>query len=181
MATNTFGGGRDLTAVIGHAPEMRDWRPGDRAVTPHIDPTARIEAFVTIDAGAEAATFIGPRVWLMKHVHVGHDAVIGEGTELAPHCCVGGFVVIGCNVKVGQGALFKPEITVGDGAVIGMRRRRDPRRAGGGDVGGQSGSAHPADGDAARGSTARSALLSGRAWALRDMTSHEDLGAVLMV
>ena len=27
-ATNTYGGGIDQTAIIGHAPELRDWTPG---------------------------------------------------------------------------------------------------------------------------------------------------------
>jgi acetyltransferase-like isoleucine patch superfamily enzyme len=119
MATSTWGGGIDQTAVIGHAPEMRDWKPRDRASYPDIDPTARIEAYVTIDAGYEKATHIGARVWLMKACHVGHDAVIGEDSELAPHCSVGGYVVIGRGVKVGQGAIFKPNVVIGDGAVIG--------------------------------------------------------------
>src|ERR1017187_6683546 len=102
--TNTYGGGVDQTAVIGHAPESRDWKPGDQALAPIIYPTARIEAFVTVDAGLKTPTFIGARAWLMKAGHVGHDAVIGTDVELAPHCSVGGHVIIGPGVHVGQGA-----------------------------------------------------------------------------
>jgi acetyltransferase-like isoleucine patch superfamily enzyme len=72
-----------------------------------------------VDAGLKAATRLG-KCWLMKGVHIGHDAVIGDGCELAPHCSVGGHVTLGRNVRVGQGALFKPFVTVGDGARIGM-------------------------------------------------------------
>src|SRR5436309_763593 len=113
MATNTYGGGRDQTAIIGHAPESREWHPGDPAYAPEIDDTARIEAFVTVDAGLWAPTRIGARTWLMKHVHVGHDATIGDDCELAPGVVVGGHVEIGDNVRVGIGALFRPFVKVG--------------------------------------------------------------------
>lgn len=105
-------------ALVGAPPEHREYRdtPG---LAPHIDPLARIEAFCTIDAGINEATSIGARTWLMKHTHVGHDAVIGERCELAPGCIVGGHVQIGDEVRVGMGAIFKPFVKVGDGARIG--------------------------------------------------------------
>jgi acyl-[acyl carrier protein]--UDP-N-acetylglucosamine O-acyltransferase len=119
-ATNTCGGGVDQTAVIGHAPESRDWHPGDPAYWPEVHLTARIEAYVTIDAGLWGFTRIGARSWLMKGCHIGHDAQIGDDCELAPHCVVGGHVVIGDRVRVGIGAMFRPFVKVGSGARIGM-------------------------------------------------------------
>jgi hypothetical protein len=59
MVTHTYSGGRDQTAVIGHAPEDRNWKPGDRAHKPFIGSGARIEAYVTVDAGTKRATHIG--------------------------------------------------------------------------------------------------------------------------
>lgn len=118
--TNTYGGGVDQTAVIGHAPESRDWHPGDPAHAPEIHKTARIEAFVTVDAGLWAPTKIGAHTWVMKGCHVGHDAVIGDNCELAPHCIVGGHVEIGDDVRCGIGAMFRPFVEVGKGARIGM-------------------------------------------------------------
>lgn len=120
MATNTYGGGRDQTAIIGHAPESREWHLGDPSHAPEIDRTARIEAYVTIDAGLWAPTKIGARTWLMKGCHIGHDVVIGSGCELAPHCVVGGHAVIGDDVRIGIGALIRPEVKIGNGARIGM-------------------------------------------------------------
>lgn len=109
------------TALIGEPPEARDvrhsWPP--RFYRPAIAASATIEALVTIDAGVQRHTEVGARTWLMKKVHVGHDAVIGEDCEVAPLASIGGFVVIGHRVKVGQGAVFKPRVIVGDGAVIG--------------------------------------------------------------
>lgn len=118
-ATNTHGGGCDQRAVIGHAPESRDWSPGDPTFEPLLARSSRVEAYVTVDAGTERHTIIGPRSWLMKGCHVGHDAVIGRDCELAPHCVVGGHVDIGAGVRVGMGAILKPRVKVGDGAAIG--------------------------------------------------------------
>lgn len=119
IPTNTCGGGIDQTAVIGHAPEMRDWKPGDLAYRPVLGENVRIEAFVTVDAGAEAPTRIGDRTWLMKHVHVGHDAVVGADCELAPGVVIGGYCRIGDRVKIGINACVKPCVTIGDGARVG--------------------------------------------------------------
>jgi hypothetical protein len=35
---STHGGGIDQTAIIGHPPEHRDWKPGDPALEPDIHP-----------------------------------------------------------------------------------------------------------------------------------------------
>lgn len=117
--TNTCGGRVDQFAVIGHAPEMRSWKPGDPSFHPELGEDVRIEAFVTVDAGVQTATYIGARTWLMKHVHVGHDATIGEDCELAPGAVIGGYCVIGDGVKVGINACVKPFVHVGDHARVG--------------------------------------------------------------
>jgi acyl-[acyl carrier protein]--UDP-N-acetylglucosamine O-acyltransferase len=108
------------TALTVGSPEHRDWKPGDDMWLPQIHKSARIEAYVTVDCGMAASTCIGARVWLMKKVHVGHDAYIGEDAEIAPLCSIGGHVEIGKRVRVGQGATFKPYVKVGDDARIGM-------------------------------------------------------------
>lgn len=117
--TNTVGGGRDLTAVVGHAPQSRDWKPGDPAFKPEIDPSARLEAFVSVDAGTVRATTVGARTWLMKNVHVGHDAIIGEDCELAPGAVVCGHVEIGDRVKMGVNSCVIPFVRIGAGARVG--------------------------------------------------------------
>jgi acyl-[acyl carrier protein]--UDP-N-acetylglucosamine O-acyltransferase len=108
------------TAVIGEPPEHRDWNPSMPIHMPEIDPTASVNALVTVDAGMSDHTRVGARTLLMKKVHIGHDAQIGADVEIAPLTSVGGHVVIGDRVKVGQGATLKPWVKVGDGARIGM-------------------------------------------------------------
>lgn len=107
-------------AVIGDPPEHRDHRFTGDHVGVDIHPSATVEALVTVDAGVFRPTKIGARSWLMKKVHVGHDAVIGDDCEIAPLTSVGGEVELGDGVRVGQGATFKPRVKVGDGARIGM-------------------------------------------------------------
>lgn len=108
----------DVLAVIGRPPEHRDHRR-HAGIPPDIHPTATVEALVTVDAGVLEPTRVGARSWLMKKVHVGHDAQIGDDVEIAPLTSVGGHVRIGNSVRVGQGAVFRPFVTVGDGARIG--------------------------------------------------------------
>jgi carbonic anhydrase/acetyltransferase-like protein (isoleucine patch superfamily) len=117
--THTVGGGRDQTAVIGHAPEHRDWKPGDLSYPPTVMPDARIEAFVSVDAGMKRSTFVGNGVWLQKHVHVGHDALIFDGCELAPGVVVCGHAELGHGVRVGVNASILPWVKVGRQARIG--------------------------------------------------------------
>lgn len=106
-------------ALIGEPPEHREYQYGDNHRGVDFDPSARAEAFVTVDGGLEEPTVIGPRTFLMKKVHVGHDAQIGADCEIAPLSSVGGHVRIGDRVKVGQGAVFRPFVVVGEGARIG--------------------------------------------------------------
>jgi len=107
-------------AVIGSPPEHREWQLGQFVHYPEIDPTSRINAFVTVDGGLKGPTRIGARSFLMAHVHIGHDAVIGEDCELAPGTTIGGHVVLGNKVRCGVGVLVKPFVKVGDGARLGM-------------------------------------------------------------
>lgn len=108
------------TAVIGDPPEHRDWQRGDPMFHPLICTSARIAAYCTVDAGMKGPTFIGERAWLMKGVHIGHDAVVGDDCEIAPHTSVGGHVQLGEGVRVGQCASFKPFLRIGARARIGM-------------------------------------------------------------
>jgi acetyltransferase-like isoleucine patch superfamily enzyme len=116
----------DPRACIGMPPEHRAYRwrsldAGDplRFFLPSIHTTAIVEAFASVDAGLERPTVIGPRVYLMKHAHVGHDAIVRDDCNIAPGAIIGGHVTVGAGVKVGLGASIRPRVTIGPGAVIG--------------------------------------------------------------
>jgi acetyltransferase-like isoleucine patch superfamily enzyme len=110
-------GYRDQTAIIGHSPESRA-HPGP-GIPPDIHSSARLEAFVSVDAGIDRATSIGAGAWLLKHAHVGHDAVIGSYAEFSTGAVIGGYAEIGSNARVGINATVLPYRKVGDGAVVG--------------------------------------------------------------
>lgn len=105
------------TAVIGSPPEMRDYEGEGKGV--FIASTAQVNAHCTIDAGADAPTYVGPNVFVMAQCHIGHDAVINPDCELAPGTVVGGRVELGVGVHCGIGALIRPRVKVGSGATIG--------------------------------------------------------------
>lgn len=111
--------GRHPTAVIGSPPEHRDWSVGDPVLFPKIAESARLSAFVTVDGGLREPTRVGARSFLMAHVHVGHDAQIGDDCELAPGTVICGHVVLEDNVRCGVGVLIRPFIRVGKGARLG--------------------------------------------------------------
>ena len=116
---SSYGGGIHHSAYIGGPPEHRDWRPGEPCHEPIIESGARIEAFVSVDAGVHHPTVVGRGTWLMKHVHVGHDAEIGAECEIAPGAVICGSVILADNVKVGVNASILPFVRVGEGARIG--------------------------------------------------------------
>lgn len=120
MGFSSHGGGIHHTAVIGQWPESRSFEPHQYAHPVEIHKTARIEAYVTVDAGTFRPTQVGARSWLMKRVHVGHSVVIGEDCELTPGVIVGGDSTIGDRVQIKLGAIIRPLVTIGDDALIGM-------------------------------------------------------------
>ena len=118
--TNTYGGGRDPSAVIGHAPESRQWTPLHPHFPPRIDDTARIEAFATVDAGMDdTSTEIQAGVWLMKHSHVGHDAQIKQDAEISTRAIIGGHTIVHERARIGIGAVVLPHRQVGADAIVG--------------------------------------------------------------
>lgn len=108
-----------LTA-IGHPPEHRDYRGGDHGhFGVELGRDCKINAFVSIDGGLHDKTVLGDRCFIMKHVHIGHDAILGDDVEIAPHACIGGHVTIEAGVRIGMGAIILPRMTIGSGARIG--------------------------------------------------------------
>ena len=105
--------------IIGSPAEhKRYWNKPQKKVI--IGNNAVIHGHVTIDAGTEKDTFIGADVWLMKGVHIGHDAEIMNGATLAPHVCIGGYAKVGQNVKMGMGSVLHPRTEIANNCVIGM-------------------------------------------------------------
>lgn len=116
---DSTGGGIHVSAVVGHPPEYRDWKTGDPMWSPLIHKTARIHALVTIDAGVQVCTTVGPRSLIMKGCHIGHDCIVGADVEMAPGAVLGGGVWVGDGAHIGINATVRPETSIGAGAVVG--------------------------------------------------------------
>ena len=55
----------------------------------------------------------------MKHVHIGHDAQIGDDCELAPGVVVCGHAILEPGVRMGVNSCVQPYRTIGKAARIG--------------------------------------------------------------
>jgi acyl-[acyl carrier protein]--UDP-N-acetylglucosamine O-acyltransferase len=112
--------GVSLRALVGGPPEHREYRAGGKTWhQPDIAADALVEAFATVDCGTYRRTLIGPRSWLMKHVHVGHDVIIGADCELSPGAVVCGSAILGDEVRMGVNSCVLPFVRVGSRARIG--------------------------------------------------------------
>lgn len=79
-----------------------------------------INGSCTIDAGTHRDTTIENSAFLMKGVHVGHDAIIRQSATLSPHVIVGGHSIIGVNTNMGMGSIVHQRTEVPGGCMIGM-------------------------------------------------------------
>lgn len=79
-----------------------------------------INGNVTIDAGTVRPTSIENSAFIMKGVHIGHDAIIRQGSTLSPHVLIGGHSVVGANTNMGMGSIVHQRCEVPHGCMIGM-------------------------------------------------------------
>ncbi len=93
------------------------------------NPEARIEIgddniireYVTIHQPAVKGnvTRVGNRNFLMCHVHLGHDVVIGDNCILTPSVAVGGHVTLENNVYIGGLSAIHQFVRIGQYSIIG--------------------------------------------------------------
>ena len=74
---------------------------------------------VTVDAGAERPTVIGKNCYLMKHSHVGHDAILCRNVVISCGAKVGGHTVIDVDCNIGLNAAIHQKVTIPKGCMIG--------------------------------------------------------------
>lgn len=103
--------------VIGFPPEWKGKEDDNKGVI--IRKGTRITGLVTIDGGAISATEIGENCYLMKHSHVGHDAILGEGVTLSCGAKIGGHCKIGDKTNIGLNAVIHQKVEVPEGCMIG--------------------------------------------------------------
>jgi UDP-N-acetylglucosamine acyltransferase len=103
--------------VIGFPPEWKGKEESNFGVI--IGDNTRITGMVTIDGGAENMTIIGDDVYIMKHAHVGHDAMICNNVTLSCGAKIGGHSIIRNDTNIGLNAVIHQKVEVPEGCMIG--------------------------------------------------------------
>lgn len=104
--------------VIGAPPEWKGREHKGKGVV--IGNNVRITGLVTIDAGADDSTIIEDNCYIMKGVHIGHDAIIMEGVTLSPKVIIGGHSVVMYHTNMGMGSIVHQKVLVPSHCMIGM-------------------------------------------------------------
>lgn len=116
--------------VIGFPGEHREKWGEDKGVV--ISDNCIITGHLTIDAGIERPTGIMNKVLIMKHSHVGHDAIICSGStiscgaKIGGHAFVGKYTNIGLNAAIHQNHHIQPWCMIGMGAVLPLKVTTQP-------------------------------------------------------
>jgi len=104
--------------VIGFPAEWRDKEDlENKGVL--IKKGSRLTGLVTIDAGVDRTTTVGENCYLMKHSHVGHDAILHDDVTLSCGAKVGGHTVIGKKTNIGLNAVIHQKLNIPEGCMIG--------------------------------------------------------------
>lgn len=96
---------------------------GELVRVPHmggvvIEADVEIGAMATVAAGTLRPTRIGRGTKLDAHVHIGHNADIGEDCFFAAQVGLAGSVVVGNGVRFGGQAGVADHVIIGDGATV---------------------------------------------------------------
>jgi UDP-N-acetylglucosamine acyltransferase len=103
--------------IIGSDPEWKGKENENKGVI--IKSGTRITGLVTIDGGAITATEIGENCYLMKHCHVGHDAIIKDNVTLSCGSKIGGHSIIDNNCNIGLNAVIHQKCYIPKNCMIG--------------------------------------------------------------
>lgn len=81
---------------------------------------AKLNGLVTVDSGTHRHTEIKEGAYIMKHCHIGHDAIVHEDTTLSPHVIIGGHAEVKAHSNMGMGSVIHQRCIVPEGCMIGM-------------------------------------------------------------
>lgn len=104
--------------VIGMPGEHREKWGEDKGVI--IGDGCIITGHATIDAGIEGPTKIGGRAFIMKHAHVGHDAIIFPHVTISCGAKIGGHTIVHMEANIGLNAVVHQRQNIARGVMIGM-------------------------------------------------------------
>lgn len=106
-------------AVIGAEPQDLSYQGSDTLV--EIGDGNIIREYVTINRASEkerGLTRLGDNNFLMAHVHLGHDVVVGDRVTMANNVMVGGHVHIGNDITIAGGCGINQFSTIGSMSFV---------------------------------------------------------------
>lgn len=112
---------------VGGGPEVRthelsaSWEDRDDRFGVVLGSRNVLKEFVAVNAGWAAVTTVGDDGYLMSHVHLNHDAVVGDDVTVSGHAVAAGHVTIEDGANIGLGTVIHQRRTVPAGAMIGMQ------------------------------------------------------------
>lgn len=80
---------------------------------------SRLTGLVTVDAGTMRRTVIGSNCYLMKHSHVGHDAIVSSDCTISCGAKIGGHTIIEPRCNIGLNAVIHQKLRIPEGCMIG--------------------------------------------------------------
>ena len=104
--------------VIGMPPEWKGKEDEDKGVL--IKKGTSLTGMITIDSGAERQNVIGENCYIMKHVYIAHDCILGSGVTMSAGSKLAGFCTVGDRVNLGMGAAVHQKTNLPEGIMIGM-------------------------------------------------------------
>lgn len=104
--------------IIGYPPEWKGFEEHEGQVS--IGNNNRITGLVTIDSAVKDHTYIFNNCYLMKHSHIGHDAVIMDNVTISCGVKIGGHALIRESANIGLNAVIHQKQIIMDGCMIGM-------------------------------------------------------------
>jgi UDP-N-acetylglucosamine acyltransferase len=103
--------------IIGSPAEWKNHTDGSGNVI--IGNNNTITGMVTIDSGVNVPTEIWDNCFIMKHAHIGHDAIIQSDVTISCGAKIGGHAIIGEKSNIGLNAVIHQKCIVPDGVMIG--------------------------------------------------------------
>jgi UDP-N-acetylglucosamine acyltransferase len=79
-----------------------------------------ITGLVSIDSGTSGYTIMTNGCYVMKHAHVGHDAVVEMGVTISCGAKIGGHAVINAFANIGLNAVIHQKQVIAQAVMIGM-------------------------------------------------------------
>lgn len=103
--------------IIGYPSEYKD---KETVGNVSIGSNTKIHGHVTIDSGVNNITVVAANSYLMKDVHIGHDAMIMHNVTISPGAKIGGHALVEKNCNIGMNATVHQHVTIPEGCMIGQ-------------------------------------------------------------